>query len=181
MAESVTGYAIEWCLDASLSREMEQVWQRLITAAGTSFIADVGGEPHVSLATLPRMESPDAVIEAVGQIARPLEVTFTAVGGFQGAGGVVFALPTPTEALLRTHAEVHALLAERGLQAHEYYRPGRWVPHCTLAMEVPRDRLGDAMVAAQACLPLSGEMVALQVIRYRPVEVLARFEPPRTT
>jgi 2'-5' RNA ligase len=49
-----------------------------------------------------------------------------------------------TKELLAFHAEVHAALAGQPVEHWPVYRPGNWVPHCTLAEGLRRDEAAKA-------------------------------------
>lgn len=59
------------------------------------------------------------------------------------------------DALLGHHAAVYARLAAAGASAFDEYRPGAWVPHCTLSMRVPHARIPDALRLCLDTLPIT--------------------------
>ena len=63
-----------------------------------------------------------------------------------------------------------------GIESNPYYRPGSWVPHCSVAQNLARDRLPEAVricSASAAFGPLRLESVGL--VEYRPVVDLYEF------
>src|SRR5206468_4499682 len=55
----------------------------------------------------------------------------------------------------------------------EHYRPGAWVPHCTLATDLEPHRFGDALaIAARSPMPLESRLVEVDIVEFRPVKQL---------
>jgi hypothetical protein len=63
-----------------------------------------------------------------------LPVSMTALGFFLTNKAPAYLAVAPTTALLKLHENVHAALG--AMETWSYYRPGNWMPHCTLAMDV---------------------------------------------
>ena len=63
--------------------------------------------------------------------------------------------------LVALHARVSAALAAAGVDIWPHYRPGTWLPHCTLSMGVPADAVAKALAAGLASpLPLRARLRA---------------------
>ncbi|WP_230880186.1 2'-5' RNA ligase family protein [Planomonospora sp. ID67723] len=118
--------------------------------------------PHVSLIGAPELDGPGVAAALRGmEIAVPLDLRFDFVGQFLGR--VLWLGPAPTAELLAHHAAVHARLAGAGIDGFEVYRPGRWIPHCTLSMRVPFPRLLDAIRLCMDVLPIEATVTAAAV------------------
>ena len=128
-------------------------------AAGTPHV-----HPHVSLA-IAREADPGQVAEVLsGTVADPLPLlTLSSLGAFVTAESVLFVGVTPSRELLALNVAVHARLDHAGIAVRPIYRPGSWVPHCTLAMHVRE--LDVALRAVRdAPLPIEATAVALRVV-----------------
>lgn len=128
--------------------------------------------PHVTLAVVPDEALAPAALAAVETLAAgpPLYVSLCAVGLFAGPPGVLFLAPAPTASLLDIHAAIIASLPASAL--HPHYHAGAWMPHVTLAEGVARPAA--ALRALDlASLPMAGVLDRLDVVRFRPVTVLA--------
>ena len=68
-----------------------------------------------------------------------------------------------TRELLELNAAVHARLDRAGIAVRPIYRPGSFVPHCTLAMR-PRSIDAAVRVALVADLPITATAVAMRVV-----------------
>ncbi len=93
---------------------------------------------------------------------------------FPGATPTTFLGPLVTGPLLDFQAGVCDLLDEVSeLPGFDYYRPGRWIPHCGLATEFDGSRLFEAIqIGQQIRLPLQGQICELGLTEMRPVRHL---------
>ena len=99
------------------------------------------------------------------------------MGLFPEGNGVAFIQPLVTAALLTLQREAHAIASRHGVPASPYFAPDGWVPHCTMAWKVARERVLEAAgFLLGRTLPLRGTVAAIGVID-TPAEVeLRRFE-----
>lgn len=167
-------YAVELDLDHASGALVRDLWRALATV-GVTWMAESGATPHVSLGIWDRIEPGafDAELARLAAETRPMPVTFDAVGTFPA--GAVFLRPVADPALIDLQRRCHARLSRFAGAPWDYYLPQSWVPHCTLAMEVPPERMHEALaVAGRAPLPIVGRLEAVGVVEFRPVRVLAR-------
>ncbi len=158
-------HAVELQLDDAAARKvlgllavLEAVGVAPITAASPHV------HPHVSVAVAAD-ESPEAVKDALVGVATaglpPLRLS--SVGAFVTPEAVVFLGVTPTAPLLELNRRVHARLDAAKVAAWPLYRPGIWVPHCTLAMR-PADLTAALSALRAAVLPIESSPVALRIV-----------------
>ena len=158
-------HAVELELDEHAARKVLGLLA-VLEAAGVAPITTISPHvhPHVSVAVAGDAE-PGAVRDALVGVATAglPPVRRSSVGGFITPEPTVFLGVTPTAALLELNRRVHARLDTARLGAWPLYRPGIWVPHCTLAMR-PGD-LARALAALRAAvLPIEASPVALRVV-----------------
>ncbi len=173
-------FALHTRLDPALETTVRTLWDRL-AKLDIATPSRFGFSPHVSLALVADVDL-DPLADAVAALAEetaPLPVTLGSFGAF-GAGNdcISFAAPVPYPALEALHRRLHVSVLPglaRGIDAH--YRPGSWVPHCTLT-----ERADAAVVARAAAeileagaLPATGHLVSLEIVRYRPAVALRAF------
>ena len=93
------------------------------------------------------MEMQRTAIEraAVGQTE--LRLTFNRIRMFAGPPLVLWADPEPHGALMQMHEAIHAVIDPT--LCRPYYRPGFWLPHCTLGMAIPSERREEAAAFAE--------------------------------
>jgi hypothetical protein len=147
--------ALELYLDVEATRRVRGLW-RALEDEGVPTLASLLNQkhrPHVSLAVA-RQLSPDAVASALEGIpvGRGLRVDMDFVGQF--VGRVLWLGVVPTVGLLTHHRMVHDRLAAAGVEVWDLYQPGRWVPHCTIAMRVPNPLTATAIRRCLEVLPL---------------------------
>ncbi|GIF62295.1 2'-5' RNA ligase [Asanoa ishikariensis] len=156
--------ALELYLDTDATRRLRALWKAL-EAEGIPTLAslqDSKHRPHVSLAAASQL-SPSAVASALGDapVGRDLVLDLDFVGQF--VGRVLWLGVTPTEALLERHRAVHDRLAAGGVSVWDHYRPGLWVPHCTVSLRVPNPLMGAAVRRCLEILPLRATVTGASV------------------
>lgn len=172
------GYAIELNLSEDSAARVVRLWERLARAGINSAMLDLGAQPHISLAVLAHLD-PEVLRVDLRQFAEatpPLQVVLNSAGAFPTAEGVVFLAPAVTRELLAVHGRLHSLLKDREVECVAYYRPGKWVPHCTVAMGVAPDKLGAALalcLRSEAFGPVEIDEVSL--IEFPPVRELYAY------
>ncbi|HWB35307.1 MAG TPA: 2'-5' RNA ligase family protein [Rugosimonospora sp.] len=148
--------ALELYLDPVADRRLRRLWDAL-EEAGVPSLRDLTHgrhRPHVSLVAAPELHGAGLVGALDGlDVAPPLRLQLDHVGLFRGR--VLWLGPVPTAELLAHHAAVYARLAAAGASAFDEYRPGAWVPHCTLSMRVPHARIPDALRLCLDTLPIT--------------------------
>ncbi|HEX5542615.1 MAG TPA: 2'-5' RNA ligase family protein [Micromonospora sp.] len=156
--------ALELYLDTDATRRIRVLWDALESEGVQSLRSLLGRRhrPHISLAVAPRLE-PEPVADALAGmvVAAPLRLSFQHAGQF--VGRVLWLGVTPTAELLSHHAAVHARLLRAGIAVTDHYRPGRWVPHCTLSMRVPNPLMTAAVRRCLEVLPIEATVVGAAV------------------
>lgn len=172
------GYAVELFVDGQMDAAVRELWQRLATHGLTPTAPDPAARPHISLAVFAELNPPDAhdALQKFAAETAPIPLQFSAVGLFPTAEGVVFLAPVVTQRLLDVHADFHARMAAMGLQSNPYYRPGNWVPHCTVAMHLPPAQIPAAVAICKEAPVFHGfRLVGLDLIEFRPVKTIYEF------
>jgi 2'-5' RNA ligase len=152
------------------------LWDRLSAFEDFPSMRAQDYPPHITFAIY---ESPAAseqlAIATVAKIAdgrAAIELSFDRIRTFDGPPLVLWADPEPKTALREIHDQIHAAI-DPGL-CHPHYRPGSWVPHCTLAIPTHPDRKTDAQAFANVFC--SGPRVifdAIDCVRLEPLNVVA--------
>lgn len=151
--------ALAICLtfDPPTDRAIRSLWRRLEDAGISTLLSHTHGRhvPHLSYVVL-RMYDVDAVRGAVTPLAldRPVPLHFDTVGHFRR--GRVALIPAVTREVLARQAQVVDAVLDTGADLHHYYRPGRWVPHTSIATHVRGAHLAFLMTAVHDILPLDG-------------------------
>ncbi len=156
--------ALELYLDVPATRRIRNLWHAL-EAEGVPTLASLQNErhrPHVSLVAASRLD-PAVVADALDGLAvgRGLTLDLDFVGQF--VGRVLWLGVTATDELLAHHRTVLDRLTGAGVDVWEHYRPGRWVPHCTVSMRVPNPLMGPAIRRCLEVLPIRAEVTGAAV------------------
>ena len=173
-------YGIGLVFDPDTEAHIREVWGRLASQGLTTPLARLGCLPHASfiLSETLRVDDLARNLERLGDFPRRLEVRFSHVGVFTEPELVLFYGLTPTDGLLRVHADVARIYRQWSSAITARTQPGVWVPHCTLATQVDAGRLSDAIAAAATLtLPWVATQVRLAMVQFDPgrVELLRVF------
>jgi 2'-5' RNA ligase len=177
-------YAAELELDAGAARVAVEAMQHLERTSGLETPRALGVPPHLSLAVWETVEPAELRprLDAIARELTPPLLRLGSLGLFGGASAVLFLAPVPSAELLDFHAAFHRAFADLDPQCWPYYRPGRWVPHVTLAAGLDASAVGTAAAAvAPGWSPIEAQVAALGLIRFRPVELLHRVPFERGT
>jgi hypothetical protein len=159
--------ALAVCLlfDPDTDRAVRQLWAALEAAGIGTLLSHTHRHhvPHLSYAVL-RTFDVEAVAEAVESLtAGPaLDLRFEAVGLVTRGRGALLTPATP--ALLDRHQAVVGAVTNTGADLHWHYRPGRWIPHCSLTTGTSQELLPTAAVRAFDVLPINGRAVGAALI-----------------
>jgi 2'-5' RNA ligase len=168
-------FALELALDLESAAVVRAAW-RALAAAGFPLMADLGANPHVSLAIWEQIDvtGMSAAVAEFGRETAELPIAFDRIAVFPTTG-VVFLAPVPDAALHDMQARCQRRLGAHGRQPWSHYAPDVWVPHCTLAQD-----LADAgalararAVAERTPLPVVGRLQRAELVRFRPVHCLS--------
>jgi 2'-5' RNA ligase len=156
--------AIELYLDQAADRRLRKLWDAMEAAEVPSLRDLTHGRhrPHVSLVAAPELD-PTQVSEALHglQVAPPLGLRMDFVGLFRGR--VLWLGPAPTAELIAHQAQVLARLDTAGVTVFDEYRPGAWVPHCTVSMRVPHTKIPEALRLCLDTLPIAATVVGAAI------------------
>jgi 2'-5' RNA ligase len=131
-------FAVVLYFDDFTEKRVRQAWDALdqygVPSAGATY--EEGYRPHITLAMLntPYPEQAASRLRMPLANVSGLPVSMTALGFFLTNKAPAYLAVAPTTALLQLHESVHSALG--AMETWPYYRPGNWMPHCTLAMDV---------------------------------------------
>ncbi len=157
--------ALEMFLDEAAERDVRRLWARIDAAGVPSLAGQTHGRhrPHVtlgiaeSLAAVSRDALRSVLVEA------PIRLDLHTLGTFPGEEGAIFLAVTTEGRLLRLHQRVHEILAQGAQEPWEYYRPGRWVPHCTLTQRLGPRQVLVAMGAVLGYHPIHSVVASVGI------------------
>ena len=156
--------ALELYLDQVADRRIRALWDALEEADVPSLreLVHRRHRPHVSLVVADALDVDGVRAALAGYDPVPqLGLSFQFAGWF--VGRVLWLGPAPSAALLAHQSEVWRRLSAAGLPLSNLYRPGDWIPHCTLSMRVPRPKVAEAVRACLEVLPIEATLTGAAV------------------
>jgi 2'-5' RNA ligase len=153
--------ALAVCLlfDRRSERAVRALWDRLEEHGVGSLRSHTHGRhlPHVSYAVLRRWDD-EAVVGALAGIddGEPVELSFDGIGLFR-RGRTWLVAGVSADFVARQQRVVEAVTAT-GAELHKHYRPGLWLPHCSLAPRATLAQLPVVVSAVMDVLPLRARL-----------------------
>jgi len=147
-------------LDSETESTIRRFWSILRTRGYSSPLLRSGGKPHLTLAIWENLE-PDLILDDIARFAkthRVFPVTFSSIATFGAESGTVFLGPVFTPSLIIVHNHLYSIFSEVSELSLDYYRPGSWVPHCSLTLGLPAAQVPQAINACMDIinLPIRG-------------------------
>ena len=172
-------YAVHLYLDRVAQDAVYTVWRELAESGTAPYLYQSASRPHISLSVYRALDLPAARQRLADLSSRlaPLPVNFIYVGIFPGAQPTLYLGPQVTPDLWNLQAQVCQILDPLGaLPGYNYYRPGTWHPHCTLAVGFDAARLTSALqIAMRLPLPLTGQIRAVGLTEEAPVRHIGQW------
>lgn len=145
-------YGISIKSQNNTANEIVRLWGEASAFEPHGSMQELNYPPHLTLAVFPNDPGDiTAILEGVFSSQPELTITFEAIEFFDNEMLVLWAKPRFHEALLSLHTKLHSYFDPTA--CHEHYRVGRWVPHCSLATQVPPLTRGAAIAWAQRSRP----------------------------
>ena len=176
------GYGIVATFDEGLRNELLGLMDCFMEQRIGKTPKDFGEPPHLTLALfLDASIDVQALASACEHMrTQKLEVLLHVFGSFvaEEAQAVIYLNPALSTELGALHLGLYEEFDRLGLRDHhEHFRPGQWVPHCTLAVELTQD---DYLKAVALCLGLPkklyrGFITNLKILEFFPVRELYDF------
>jgi hypothetical protein len=166
--------AVAICLKAmnATAGPIRALWDEVARFESRPSMTGLGYPAHLTLAVYDDL--PPARVKAVMREAfagsPALRITFAGLRFFEEPL-VLFADPCFSKDLAAAHERVHRRIDPRRCRPH--YRPGAWVPHCTLAMEIlPAHREHAIAFAGRPIRPFEVIFDAADCVSFPPVSIL---------
>ena len=171
-------FAVTLLFEPDIATAIVSRWEQLAAAGVSRSMLDLGYPPHVTLAV---HDGPIAVgaavaLDRVFAQADRMAVTLTGITTFGPGSGVCYAALAPSPDLMRLHARTVSAMGD-GCRPH--YRAGCWIPHCTLATDMPDPDIGRAhALLGKDWRPLQGFFARAELVEFVPVVSLRRWTLP---
>ena len=159
-------FAIEFFLDEASVDRVREVWTQM-TAEG--FVVAMEGRPHITLGIWDEIdiEKSQTWLRDYATTVKPFEVRFASVGYFANDLTVVFLAPVVTAHLLDLQVGFQNEFRGQVGEAWSNFRPGWWVPHCTLAQGIERESFSEAMTLSREIeLPFDAVLESIGIVEF---------------
>ena len=167
-------YAINFRSDNNSSENIRRLWEEYATLEESPSKEAMQYPPHLTLAIYDEVERDVlfAGLAAAVECLDCLTIRFESLGYFRAPYGIVlWAAPTLPQAVLNAHAKLHSTINPD--LCRPTYRPGNWVPHCSLATAIGNEREDEAIAIAERSIePFEVTFDAVDSASFMPVQVL---------
>ena len=173
--------ALAVCLlfDRRSERAVRALWDRVEEQGVPSLGSHTHGRhvPHVSYAVLRRWDQA-AVTDALAGLngGDPVDLSFDGVGLFR-RGRTWLVAGVSADFVARQQRVVEAVTAT-GAELHKHYRPGIWLPHCSLAPRATLAQLPQVVAAVMDVLPLRARLDRAALVNSATGEISPLAELP---
>jgi hypothetical protein len=155
-------WAVEMFFDEQADAAVRELWTELAEAGLPSLatLTHRRHRPHVSLFVADSLYQADLTgLRAVLASRHPV-LRLSALATFPGQEGVLFLGVTVTEELLALQAGAYQAVAGQPVGYWPLYRPGYWVPHCTLAFGLAPEQIAAAIEVLHGFQPVEAVVTA---------------------
>lgn len=167
-------YAINFRSDNKSADKIRRLWAECATLEKCPSVEAMQYPPHLTLAIYDKVERSELIagLAAAADCLGCVTIRFESLGYFKAPYGIVlWAAPKLPQVVLDAHAKIHSTI-EPGL-CRSNYRPGIWVPHCSLATSISNEREDEAIAIAQRPIdPFEVIFDAADCASFMPVQVL---------
>jgi len=172
-------YGVMLYFDNQTEKTISNIWQSLAEHKLSSSMLDSGIRPHITLAIYEELECQpceNELVKITSKTPSP-SILFTHLGTFTNPEPVIFAAPLVTKQLLDFHREISLSLAGDGKNPWELYQPGKWVPHCSLALGYKFENQAEIFRLCQVMpLPMRVQVVQIGVVNFKTVKDLFNYD-----
>jgi 2'-5' RNA ligase len=151
-------------------------WAKLGSLEPVPSMVALDYPPHVTLAIYDIISTGELreTLRAAFGGCPPIRLRFDRLAYFEQPQLVFSAAPEPSESLLHVHAAIHTLIDPS--LCREHYRPGAWVPHCTLATNVSANNRHEARALADKKIePFDVIFDKADCVEFMPVRIIEEY------
>jgi 2'-5' RNA ligase len=172
-------YAVEMLFDDDTNAIIMEMWQELKNSKISSYMIRSKSKPHITLSIFDSVDLNELNqrVEKFSEITSACPIKFDSIGVFPDDTGVVYLQPVVSPELLNIHRSFNLMTNEFDEFKWTHYLPGNWVPHCSMALNITKEKV----LQAVSCLlekfsPFEAQIQSLAVIRFPPIEHLKMYD-----
>jgi 2'-5' RNA ligase len=165
---------VELFFDASSESRLRELWEQF-ASFGVPFMRDSGARPHITLLACDSVDvtAASANLDRFAALTSSFPISLASFGLFPKPLSVAFLAAKVTSDLLALHARFFTEFSALAAGCSSLYSPEQWIPHCTLAPDLPPQHLGLALDTCRSFgLPLSCVASEIGLVEYWPCRQL---------
>lgn len=173
-------YSVGLYFDNKTDTLVRNIWQVLHEKGLASYYHQSGNRPHISLGIFDdtNQSKANSFLQQMSRSLGPVPLSFQQIGIFPSPNGAVFWGPVVSKELLDFHMDFYWRFSEFSLQPEfDYYKPGHWIPHCGLAMDIKNHSLIPQII--ESCIsmpnPYPAKAIEIGLISFQPVKHLSSY------
>jgi 2'-5' RNA ligase len=165
-------YAVVFYFDEISEIQILNVWNDLEKENLFPFRPMGGIRPHMTLAIFDSINCAECEgeIKHFSEKSGIFNIKADHFGIFPNQSSVLFIAPPPNNQLMAFHEKIHQILTGNVEGSWEMYKPGNWVPHCTLAQDIKANDLSAVIeICMRMKLPLDFLITQVGVVEFEPI------------
>lgn len=172
-------FAVVFYFESSTETRILDFQNSLIKAGINPAKIRIPLRPHITLGIYDTIDCDDCECR-INEISFDLvmkSIEFISLGIFVNPDRVLFLSPVTNAILLHTHQLIHEELAPHTSGSWEIYKPGNWVPHCTIANDIEEQDLNKAVsVLADLVLPFKAGISQIGIVEFDPNQAIFQVD-----
>jgi 2'-5' RNA ligase len=164
-------YTIELQLNRAAEAKFLKHWETLRDEGVSDLLFRLGYKPHLTLAMYREIDEAKTIAKLESFIANEaaIPIEFRHITADRAG---IFCQPRENAALRKFHARFEKKL---GRSFRDIDHAGIWMPHCTIGMELPHDKIGRTVgTLLESWAPITGIADRIALVKFRPGQVLWR-------
>lgn len=140
-------YVIELFFDKESEKELRKLWIFLDEQGINIDMLNINSTPHISITAFEDVK-PELLKEKMKSFIKDLSsfnIKLENIGTFPNNNGVIFLGVVVTQKLLYIHKKIHDLINEYKNVKAPYYLPEKWIPHCTLGINLSKEEVSEGI------------------------------------
>lgn len=133
-------------LDEKTECLIKDIWKELKELSISSYAFEVEDRvPHITIASYQDLNIEKFIsdFETYFDEKKMIDFSFNTIGSFLNSGTLFFS-PVVTNELFDFHMDFHRNFVDFNSDEDSLYLPGKWIPHCTIANRLSREKLKEA-------------------------------------
>jgi len=165
---------IEVFFDAASESRIRELWSQF-ALFGSPFMRDSGVRPHITLFACDSVDvtAVSSMLDRIAATTSAFQVSLASFGLFPAPLPVAFLAAKVTWDFLELHRRLFVECSALATGCNPLYSPEQWIPHCTLAPELPPQHLQLALGACRDFgLPFPCLVSEIGLVEYWPCRQL---------